>query len=146
MKANKRIRLHHAHLFASDLDKSIEFYCSNLGAELMGDEIFAGARNVMLRLGDGRLNFYDQAPRGSGSNGVHHLGIQTDDLDGLISDLKMNHVIVTNEIKGQPGARYIMVEAPDNVLLELFEIDSDLLSGGASKWFSWQPIESSASA
>jgi len=45
--------LHHAHLFASDLDASIDFYRELFGAEVILDAELAGSRNVMLRLGVG---------------------------------------------------------------------------------------------
>ena len=57
--------LHHAHLFASDLNESIWFYQEMFGAELVFDTVVAGARNVLLRLGLAHLNFYEQPPKDS---------------------------------------------------------------------------------
>jgi catechol 2,3-dioxygenase-like lactoylglutathione lyase family enzyme len=51
---------HRAHLFASHLDESTRFYREMFGAELVFDTEVAGARNVLLRLGTGHINFYDQ--------------------------------------------------------------------------------------
>jgi hypothetical protein len=48
------------------------------------DTEFAGARNVFIRVGAGHLHFYDQPPKTLGQGTVHHLGIQTDDLDRLV--------------------------------------------------------------
>ncbi|MCP4005370.1 MAG: VOC family protein [bacterium] len=130
-------RIHHTHLFASDLDASLDFYRQWFGAEVLADETVAGARNVMVRIGDGRLNFYDQLPRGNGKNGIHHIGIQTDDLLELVSLMKEGGVHFRTPIRGEPGTCYIMVEAPDGVLLELLEFDTSRLSGGAAEWFRW---------
>ena len=74
--------LHHAHLFASDLDASVGFYQEMFAAEVLLDTEMAGARNVMILVGTGRINFYDQPPRDTGRGVVHHLGIETDDLEG----------------------------------------------------------------
>lgn len=56
--------LHHVHLFASDLDASLRFYRQMFGAEILFDETVAGVRNVMIRIGTGRINFYISRPAG----------------------------------------------------------------------------------
>lgn len=132
-----RARLHHTHLFASDLEESLEFYRRWFGAEVLADEVFAGARNVMVRIGDGRLNFYDQPPRDHGKNAIHHLGVQTDDLPALVERMKAGGVHFRKPITGSPGVGYVMVEGPDGVLIELFEAHGPKLSGGAREWFAW---------
>ncbi len=42
--------LHHVHLFASDLEKSIQFYCDMFGAKVIFDREMAGARNVLISI------------------------------------------------------------------------------------------------
>ncbi|MCB1255570.1 MAG: VOC family protein [Microthrixaceae bacterium] len=132
-----KVRVHHVHLFASDLDASIEFYRRWFGGEVLADENFAGARNVMMQIGDGRINFYDQAPRDHGRNAIHHIGIQTDDLPGLVAEMTAGGIEFRKPITGSPGVGYVMAEAPDGVLLELFQADGDKLTGGAKEWFAW---------
>jgi len=51
--------IHHVHIFASDLNKSLQFYEGNFGGRVILDAEFAGARNVFMRVGNGRLHFYD---------------------------------------------------------------------------------------
>ena len=80
--------LHHVHLFATDLDSSINFYTEMFGAEIVFDQIVAGVRKVLNRIGTGRINFYDQPPRGLGSSAVHHLGINTDDISAVVTHMK----------------------------------------------------------
>lgn len=65
---------------ATDIDAMIAFWRDGFGAEIAADLQFAGARNVFLRLGDGRIHLYDQPPRRAGAGTVHHLGVQTDEL------------------------------------------------------------------
>ena len=72
-------------MFASNIDESIRFYREMFGAEVLFDMEMAGARNVMISIGGGKLNFYDQPPKEGGRGAVHHLGIETDDLEALVS-------------------------------------------------------------
>lgn len=121
MKAN----LHHAHLFASNLDESIKFYQDMFGAEILFDLNVAGARNVMISIGTSKINFYDQAPKDNGKGAVHHLGIETDNLESLIEHMKSKGFEFRKSITDLGVLKYVMAEAPDHVLLELFEVSKD---------------------
>ena len=114
--------LHHVHLFASDLDKALLFYSEMFGAEVLFDAEMAGTRNVMIAIGGGRINFYDQPPRGRKRGAVHHLGIETDDLKALVEHMKGRGFIFRKPIRDLGAWKYIMVEGPDSVLLELFQV------------------------
>lgn len=132
-------RLHHAHIFASDMDATISFYERFFGARVVSDEVLLGSRNVMVGLGDGRLNIYDQAPTNpTRSGGIHHLGIQVKDLPTLVERLKEGGVEMRKPIVEGEGFRYVMVAAPDDVLLELFEAQSASMPPSATTWFAWQ--------
>ena len=113
--------LHHVHLFASDLDGSIRFYREMFGAEILFDEIVAGARNVLIRIGTGRINFYDQPPRDTGKSAVHHLGILTDDISALVAHMEAKGFNFRSPIRDFGDLKYIMIEGPDRVLIEVFE-------------------------
>jgi hypothetical protein len=91
------------------------------GAELVLDGIVAGARNVLLRLGTGHINFYDQPPRDSGRGAIHHLGIRTNDLAALVAHMEAKGFSFRKQIADLGYLKYVMAEAPDRVLLELFE-------------------------
>ena len=54
--------IHHVHLFAADLQKSLTFYREAFDGKVILDENKAGARNVFMRIGTGRIHFYDQPP------------------------------------------------------------------------------------
>ena len=112
--------LHHVHLFASDIDASLNFYSKWFGAKVIWDGMYANARNVFVQIGGGRLHFYDQPPRGKGKNAFHHIGIQVDDLDDLYKRMEQAGFPLHQPIKRFEGSAYLMVEAPDGVLLELF--------------------------
>ena len=123
-----RNSLHHAHLFASNVDESIKFYSEMFGANVLFDLEMAGARNVMIQIGSSRINFYDQPPKDKGRGAIHHLGIETDDLETLVAHMKSKGFHFIKKIKKFGPLKYIMAVAPDNVLLELFEIIKDKVS------------------
>jgi catechol 2,3-dioxygenase-like lactoylglutathione lyase family enzyme len=113
--------LHHVHLFASDLDAGLRFYREMFGAEILFDETVAGVRNVMIQIGTGRINFYDQQPLGTGPSAVHHLGIYTEDISGVVNHMKAKGFKFRNSVRDFGDLKYIMLEGPDRVLIEIFE-------------------------
>ena len=122
--------IHHAHLFASNLDAALKFYQDMFGAEILADLDMAGARNVFLAIGKGRLHFYDQPPRDEGRGAIHHLGVQTDDLKALVAQMKAKGFPFRKGIADFGFWKYVMVQAPDNVLIELFQIVKEKLPEG----------------
>jgi catechol 2,3-dioxygenase-like lactoylglutathione lyase family enzyme len=122
------ISLHHAHLMASDIDATIAFWRVHFSAEIVFDDVFAGARNVFMRVGQGRLHLYAQPPRQQGPATVHHLGVETDELHDLVRRLKAAGVSVT-EVRELPEASYAMAQGPDGLLIELFQPDPARVTG-----------------
>jgi catechol 2,3-dioxygenase-like lactoylglutathione lyase family enzyme len=120
------ISLHHTHLFASDVDRSIAFWRDHFGAVVVLDTVFAGARNVFMRIGEGRLHLYDQAPKHLGAGTVHHLGMETDELEALVGRLNAAGVSVT-DVRRHAEGDYAMAEGPDGLLLELFQPHAERL-------------------
>lgn len=118
--------LHHVHIFASDFEHTIAWWRDMLGAEVVHDGDFGGARNAFLRVGRGGLNVYDQPPRGETTGPIHHIGIRSDDLPALVERLIARGAAFRGGIREFDGWRYIMCEAPDGVLLELFQADAEL--------------------
>jgi len=114
------LSLHHTHLYASDVDGSIAFWRDHFGAVVLVDTEFAGARNVFIRIGEGRLHLYAQPPKHAGAGTVHHLGIETDELDALVERLKAAGVSVT-DVRRHAEGDYAMAQGPDGLLLELFQ-------------------------
>ena len=117
----KNISLDHAHLFASDLVATIMFFTKCFDAEVIWDEEAAGVRNVGIQIGSSFIHLYDQAPKAPRGGAIHHLGIETEDLEGLLVRLKSLGVTWKNEIKEEKKFKYVMVEGPDDLLIELFE-------------------------
>jgi catechol 2,3-dioxygenase-like lactoylglutathione lyase family enzyme len=119
--------VHHVHIFASDIDKSIRFYEEFFGSRVILDSELAGARNVFMRIGNGRLHLYDQPPKNPGKGSIHHFGIQTDDIEGVVNKLRSRGVLLKKGISDLGFWKYIMVPAPDEILIELFQIDKTKL-------------------
>jgi len=116
-----RVGLDHVHLFASDLAATIDFFSRMFGATIVWDEEAAGARNVRLALGKGFIHLYDQAPKSARGGPMHHLGIETDDLDGLVERMQGHGYVFRNTIQERPKFRYVMAAGPDDLLIELFQ-------------------------
>lgn len=126
------IDLHHAHLFASDIEATIAWWTRHLGARVLRDEVLAGARNVFLAVGSGRIHVYDQPPRrtpaeaGTGRGGrgaIHHLGVKVTGLREVWARLQSEGIGSPGGLREHGDWRYVMIAAPDDVLLELFELD-----------------------
>jgi len=128
--------VHHTHLFSSNLDTALKFYQEMFGAEILADLDMAGVRNVFIAVGKGRLHFYDQPPRDEGRGAIHHLGIQTEDLEALVAHMKTKGLIFRKAISDFGFWKYVMIQAPDNVLIELFQIIKEKLPEG-----NWKNLE-----
>ena len=116
-----RVGLDHAHIFSSDLAATVDFFRTMFGATLVWDDEAAGVRNVRLALGNAFLQIYDQPPKAPRGGAVHHLGIETDDLDALVSRMKEHGFRFRNPIRDEAKFRYAMISGPDDLLIELFE-------------------------
>jgi predicted enzyme related to lactoylglutathione lyase len=115
--------IHHVHIFASDIEKSIKFYEEFFGGRVILDAEFAGARNVFIKIGNGRLHLYDQPPKNPGKGSIHHFGIQTDNIEEVVSKLTSKGGALRKSIADLGFWKYIMIPAPDEVLIELFQVD-----------------------
>jgi catechol 2,3-dioxygenase-like lactoylglutathione lyase family enzyme len=105
---------------ASDIDETIAFWTEGFGAEIVFDKEFAGARNVFMTVGQGRLHLYDQAPKNLAQAAVHHLGVQTDEIEAVVGRLRDIGISVT-DIRAEPDASYAMAKGPDDLLVEIFQ-------------------------
>jgi catechol 2,3-dioxygenase-like lactoylglutathione lyase family enzyme len=112
-------------MFASDIEETVRFYREMFGAEVLLDLEMAGAKNVMISIGDGKINLYDQPPKDQGRGLMHHIGIETDDLEALVKHMESKGHRFRNQIKDLGTWKYVMVAGPDNVLIELFQLVSN---------------------
>ena len=115
------VSLDHAHIFASDPAATVEFFQVMFGATVVWDEVVAGARGIRLQIGRAFILIYDQPPGGPRGGAFHHLGIATDDLARLVSDMKSKGFVFRKPIQEDHAFRYVMIAGPDDLLIELFE-------------------------
>ena len=54
--------IHHVHIFASHLDSSVRFYQDYFDGNVILDMELAGARNVFMKVGNGRIHFTNSRP------------------------------------------------------------------------------------
>ncbi len=116
------ICLDHIHIFSSDIEATLHFHQTMLGAQIVYGAVLVGQRNIRLDIGGQALHIYAQKPRSADRGLVHHLGIRTDDLEGLVVRMQENGVVFRKGIVEDAPFRYAMCEAPDGVLLELYEV------------------------
>ncbi len=117
------VHMHHAHLMASDLEATLAYYQNYFGGEVVADLEMAGARNVFMKVGAGRLHFYEQPPKAEGRSAIHHLGFMVEDLERTVAKMKAGGVEFRKPIADHGHWKYVMAPAPDGVLLELFQFD-----------------------
>ena len=127
--------VHHVHIFASDIEKSIKFYQEFFGGKVILDSELAGARNVFMEIGHGRLHFYDQPPKNPGRGSIHHFGIQTDDIEEVVDKLRSAGLALRKGITDLGFWKYVMVPAPDDILIELFQVDKSKLPSIFDEYF-----------
>jgi catechol 2,3-dioxygenase-like lactoylglutathione lyase family enzyme len=133
---NLQLHLHHIHLFTEDCDATVAWWQRAMGAKVAFDGIMGGSRNVFLRVGEGRLHLYDQRPRDTGKGATHHIGIRVHDLHTLNRHLQSIGVAFRSDVREFGNWRYVMCPAPDGVLLELFEIDTESMESALAAYFS----------
>jgi len=76
---------------------------------------------MFMKIGIG-AHLYEQPPRDLGKNAVHHLGMQVVSIAELYDRITAAGLHIPNPIR-QPGGGegYLMLGAPDNVVIEVFE-------------------------
>jgi catechol 2,3-dioxygenase-like lactoylglutathione lyase family enzyme len=67
--------------------------------------------------------FTIKSPKDRSRGAIHHLGIKVADLRGVWQRLQAEGLTSPHGLREQNGWRYVMITAPDGILLELFEFD-----------------------
>ncbi len=129
------IHLHHVHLFSQDLGATVAWYKRAFDAEVYYDGDFGGSRNVFMKIGSGRIHLYSQPPHDNGRGAIHHIGIRTRDLVGLRDRLLQMGVRFRSGIREFGTWRYLMCPAPDQILIELFEIETASMPPELARYF-----------
>ncbi len=116
----------HTHITTPEPDKLIEFYKKAVGAKVTKEIVSGGRRLVDIDLGG--LTVRISGATGADKDwkglryGLHHLGLEVDNMDKFIASLKANGAeVVTQPFPAGPGVKAAFVKCPDGVLYELIE-------------------------
>ena len=116
----------HTHITTSEPDKIIDFYTNVMGAKIIKEIESAGRRLVDVDLGGIPVRISS----GTGADkdwtglkyGLHHIGLQVDNMDEFIAKMKANNVeIVTEPFQPGPGIKAAFIKCPDGALYEIIE-------------------------
>jgi catechol 2,3-dioxygenase-like lactoylglutathione lyase family enzyme len=112
-----------------DVDAAIRFYVQNLGFKL---DIHPAPPFAMLSRGDLRLALNGPGSTGGGGQampdgskqvpgGWNRFGIQVDDIEAVVADLRKAGVSFRSDIVTGVGAKQILLNDPSGNPIELFE-------------------------
>ena len=128
------IRILHAMLRVSDLDKSLAFYREALGMNEIRREVFDEGGFTLSFIGYGEeatstvieLTYNHDGRSYSHGNAFGHIALETDDIEGVVGRLKSRGVNVLREpgpmtFANRDGGRDVIafVEDPDGYRIEL---------------------------
>ena len=120
--------LHHLHHETADVDSTVAFYQTNFAAELIERTERDGVQWGTVRVGGALINVTNRGVFNVGLgvyNGLDHFALRTTDLDATVALLKANGVnFFLEPMTPKPGVRIAFVSGPDNVKIELLQIDS----------------------
>ncbi len=116
--------LKHVSFVTADLDATLTFYGRLGGVTEKNLTTAEGYRRGVLRLGPGRLQFF-QIPDGSPRPHPHwaeHIAVHVTGLHALLAELREAGVTVSRELELSPGGRDMaFVLDPDGRQVELLE-------------------------
>src|SRR5467141_4575350 len=116
----------HIHLRTANPEATAQWYERMLGAEVIRS-MQQGKPRIDLKLGGANI-FIAPVTAGSGVNpppvtpyqGLDHFGLQVNDIDKVVADLKSKGAEFTMELKqARPGVRICFVRGPEGVSIEV---------------------------
>ena len=128
-------KINHVAILVRDIDTALSFWQDQLGLKLDHIENVPSqaSKVAFLPVGEGEVELVQPTDPESGlakflekrGEGMHHLCIEVDDIDGMLFALKANDIRLINEepllLPGRKMA-FIHPKAANGVLIELYEI------------------------
>lgn len=131
----KIIKINHVAIVVRDIEESLMFWRDQLGLKLdhVEDVPSQASMVAFIPVGEGEIELVQPTDMDTGlgkylekrGEGMHHLCIEVDDIDGMLADLKAKGVQLIDEVaRDLPGRRmaFIHPKAANGVLVELYEI------------------------
>ncbi|MFV0258618.1 MAG: VOC family protein [Acidimicrobiales bacterium] len=135
-----RASVHHIHLISNDFDPSLEFHRRWFDAVVLADFVYAGARNVVMGVGSSRLHLHGRPPRVLGAPALpdptqKHIRLRVARLERLAREMTDAGIMLVRGVQRFFDGSYLTVEAPEGVVLELFEPRATPWSPCTQPWF-----------
>jgi methylmalonyl-CoA/ethylmalonyl-CoA epimerase len=128
-------KINHVAIVVENIEESLKFWRDQLGLTLDHIEDLPSQSSMVafLPVGEGEVELVQPTDMESGlakylakrGEGMHHLCVEVEDIDGILADLKAKGVRLIDEVaKELPGRRlaFIHPKASNGVLIELYEI------------------------
>ena len=125
------IGLHHVHIFCGDVEKTAEYFkdvfdAGELHRGRLGgrDFIRIGLKGLIINL-TGTEAGAGVFETGKGNRGLDHFSLRVEDMDGTVARMHDKGVrIVKGPGVSDTGNKYLFVEGPDGIKIELLELKS----------------------
>jgi methylmalonyl-CoA/ethylmalonyl-CoA epimerase len=128
-------KINHVAIVVADIDEALKFWRDALGIEMshLEDVPSQKAQVAFLPLGDSEVELVKPTADDTGAakflaergGGMHHLCFETDDLAGMLTDLKEKGLRLINEepivLPGRKMA-FVHPKSTGGVLVELYEL------------------------
>lgn len=113
----------HVHVVSPEPENTAKFYQDMFGAKQVSRQVMAdGVLLLGLDLNGSRVLVKSPKPGIPPSYGIEHFGVQTDDLESAVKELKAKGVQFTQDISAPfPGVKISFLKGPEDVLIELLE-------------------------
>ena len=129
-------KINHVAIVVEDIDDSLSFWKDALGIEVseQRDVPMEKSKIAFLPCGDGEIELVQPTSNDSGiakylnkrGQGMHHICLEVDDLDGMISQLLKKGIRMINEQAriSSDGRHYAFIhpESSSGVLVELYQV------------------------
>jgi catechol 2,3-dioxygenase-like lactoylglutathione lyase family enzyme len=116
----------HTHITTPEPDKVLKFYTEVMGAKVIKEQQMPFGLLVDVDLGGIPLRI--SGATGADKDwkglryGLHHIGLEVDNMDDFIAKMKANSVeIVTEPFQPGPGVKAAFIKCPDGALFEIIE-------------------------
>lgn len=131
----KVIRINHVAIAVTEFGGALDFWQGALGLTLKSTEVVPEQKSTVafLPVGESEIELVKPEADDSGlakflrekGPGVHHICLEVDDLEGMLSDLKKKGIRLINDSpQVLPGRKmaFIHPKAANGVLVELYEL------------------------
>lgn len=127
-------RIHHVAVVVDDMQKALTFWSDALGIPLDHIQDVPESQVAFLPTGESEIELVKPTTDDSGvarylakrGPGMHHLCVEVDDIEGMLSHLREKSVRLINEtpMTTSDGKKYAFIhpESTSGVLVELYEV------------------------